>query len=440
MAIEGGKGMTGGARTTVPRLPTPTREAVDLAGGGQNRVVPDLIIFANAAGMGSTDPQMSGGDRIWIELSKRWAASGARVTLSCGRSGALMFSRYSSEKSGVCVDESGPSSHDGQSLWRTILYEVATVISGTIAIPRLSRNATTVYIASSDFIPDFLPALLSRFKGGDRTRLVATLWITAPNPFGPDTPYRGRRKLENLAIFVNQMVVRPLLERFSEMIWVTNDRDRQDLLDRTGLPAGRILSVMGGVDRNIHCPAPNPLAPVYDGVFVGRLHPQKGVLELIEIWKRVVRLRPKARLAIVGDGPLRREVTDRIRELGLSSSIMMLGFLDGSAKVTVLQSSKIFLHPVLRDSGGMASVEGMSCGLPVVCFDLPALESYLPRGAVKVPPYNLDLFAKKVVELAEDDVFRLRLADEAVQYATSWDWSKRATDCLNAIKDLISGP
>jgi len=62
----------------------------------------------------------------------------------------------------------------------------------------------------------------------------------------------------------------------------------------------------------------------YDGVFIGRFHVQKGVLELIDVWELVVKNKPFAKLVMIGDGDLFPEVKDKIDKKELSSNIILL--------------------------------------------------------------------------------------------------------------------
>ena len=64
----------------------------------------------------------------------------------------------------------------------------------------------------------------------------------------------------------------------------------------------------------------------YDACFVGRFHQQKGVLVLIDIWKEVVKLKPDAKLAMIGNGPLEEEVKNRAKEYGIGNNIDLFGF------------------------------------------------------------------------------------------------------------------
>jgi glycosyltransferase involved in cell wall biosynthesis len=180
-----------------------------------------------------------------------------------------------------------------------------------------------------------------------------------------------------------------------------------------------------------------PGSPVkkYEAVFIGRLHPQKGVLELIEIWKLVCRRSPSARLAIIGNGELEDEVRALINRNGLSRNITMLGFMDGHEKIRVFKESRIVLHPATYDSGGMASAEAMACGLPGICFDLPALMTYYARGMIKIPRNDLQRFAEEITILLNDPGRYAMLSKEAVEQSKSWDWDLNASKVLEEIRE-----
>ena len=173
----------------------------------------------------------------------------------------------------------------------------------------------------------------------------------------------------------------------------------------------------------------------YEAVFQGRFHPQKGVVELVEIWKRVVEKRPGAKLAMIGNGPLMTEVKSLISKYGLGKNVKLLGYLfDGPEKFGVFAESKLVVHPAYYDSGGMAAAEAMAFGIPAVGFNLKSFESYYPHGMLKVKIGDKRAFADKILYLLENYEFRERLgrkAGETIQ--NDWSWDKRAQYLLEKI-------
>jgi len=165
----------------------------------------------------------------------------------------------------------------------------------------------------------------------------------------------------------------------------------------------------------------------YDACFFGRLHHQKNVLGLLEMWRLVCRRRPNALLAIVGDGHQEREVREKIKTLGLEKHVEMLGFMDGADRFEVFKQTKIMVHPSIHDSGAIATAEAMAWQLPGVCFDLPAYETYFPQGMVKTPCFDTQRFVDNVLRLLTDAEFYNQNALAARGLIVNvWDWKKRA--------------
>ena len=84
----------------------------------------------------------------------------------------------------------------------------------------------------------------------------------------------------------------------------------------------------------------------------------------------------------------------------------------------------------------MAPVEAMSCGLPLVTFDVPTLRSLDPKGMIKIPCYDLELFAEGIVRLLNDEELYRQTQENAVAWARKWDWGERAEEILSIIREL----
>jgi glycosyltransferase involved in cell wall biosynthesis len=180
------------------------------------------------------------------------------------------------------------------------------------------------------------------------------------------------------------------------MVWITSEPDKWKFVGKR-LSMSKVVVVRGGVDTKISASIPEPVEKQFDAVFIGRFHPQKGVLELIDIWKYVCEQKKDAKLAMIGVGNLEEAVAKKIKDYSLSYNVILFGFKDGIEKVKIFKDSKVVVHPAIYDSGGMAACEAMACGLPGVSFDLPALKTYYPKGMIKTPCYDLRAFAENIL-------------------------------------------
>ena len=214
------------------------------------------------------------------------------------------------------------------------------------------------------------------------------------------------------------------INHFADIVYITSDPDKKLF------PRKKTIVIRGGVDTSIsqkYFQNSKNTTKIYEAVFLGRLHPQKGVIELIDVWNNVVSVKPNAKLAIIGDGNLEPLIKQKINKLGLNKNITLFGFQDGDKKYQIFQQSKTVVHPAIYDSGGMAAAEAMSFGLPGVSFDLEALKTYYPKGMIKTQCFNLELFANNILQLLDNKKLYLQYSKEAKELIEQhWSWQTQA--------------
>ncbi|MCC6493819.1 MAG: glycosyltransferase [Pirellulales bacterium] len=125
-------------------------------------------------------------------------------------------------------------------------------------------------------------------------------------------------------------------------------------------------------------------------VFLGRLHPKKGLKELINAWAPLAAEGQREwRLVIAGwdDGGHEEGLRKRAAELGVDGSIAFAGPVFGDAKEELLAGASAFVLPSYSEGLPMAVLEAWSYGLPVVMTDACNLpEGFASEAALRVAP------------------------------------------------------
>jgi N-acetyl-alpha-D-glucosaminyl L-malate synthase BshA len=98
-------------------------------------------------------------------------------------------------------------------------------------------------------------------------------------------------------------------------------------------------------------------------IHVSNFRPVKRVLDVVHIFAGVRKAMP-ATLVLVGDGPDRDAAEHEVDRLGLKRDVRFLGKVDNVAEV--LRGGDLFLLPSATESFGLAALEAMACGVPVV--------------------------------------------------------------------------
>ncbi len=413
-----------------------------------NNIKLTINIIANRITEEST---LSGGERIFIEFARRWAQRGHQINIFTSREGGIVCSRYNLDKGeNIHLTRwSGrkDNKHEFSLLFSVLVYVYRTVEGSFKAIKSSEKtnDSKSIIFSSSPFWPDLVPSLLMK-KRTKKARLIVGFYLFAPNPFrgGYRTWYENRFQFSSfkdwsraLALWINHIPAYWLVKKRADLVFVTNEMDRHRFITRK-LVSDRVIAVQGGVDIKTPMLVREPKNKEYDAVFIGRFHPQKGVLELIDIWGYICEMRKNARLAMIGNGPLEKDVEQRIEDLGLGRNISLCGFKDGVEKIRIFKSSRVVLHPAVYDSGGMAACEAMVCGLPGVSFDLPALKTYYPQGMIKTPVGDLKKFAENIINLLENKGLYEKTRKDAIDWAQDWDWDKRADKILDKILEIFA--
>ncbi len=141
-------------------------------------------------------------------------------------------------------------------------------------------------------------------------------------------------------------------------------------------------------------------------VTVGRLVARKAVDQLIAMLPALAR--DNARLLIVGDGPLETELRTAAAEHGVAERVVFLGHVEDDDKFRILRMCDLFVSTSQHEGFGLAFLEAMACGLPVVCYDHGGQTDFLEHG---VTGYLLPLNDRVGLEAR----CRALIADRAVR-------------------------
>jgi len=199
--------------------------------------------------------------------------------------------------------------------------------------------------------------------------------------------------------------------------------------------------VPNGVDTSEFRPGLRPPASMRGDaptiLFVGRFDPRNALHILIEAFARVQVRVPRARLIVVGDGPLRWYYRRLARGL---PGVTFVGALTHE-RAAYFATADVYACPTTRASFGITLLESMAAGTPVVCSDLPGFRHVVTEGreALLTQPNNVRHLADTLLCILSDDVMRARMARCGVERARDFCWRRVTTQVLAAYRDAQSG-
>jgi glycosyltransferase involved in cell wall biosynthesis len=145
---------------------------------------------------------------------------------------------------------------------------------------------------------------------------------------------------------------------------------------------------------------------------VGRFSEEKGHRYLLEAMAELRPRLPGARLVLVGYGALEGDLRSRAAGLALDGLVTFAGERDSAG---LLGSFDVFVQPSLYESQGLAILEAMAAGVPVVASNVGGVRDAVRDGhsGLLVPPSDPRALAAAILRLAGDRELALRLAAQA---------------------------
>lgn len=146
--------------------------------------------------------------------------------------------------------------------------------------------------------------------------------------------------------------------------------------------------------------------------YVGRLVPQKGLLVLLEA---VARLSSDVRLMVVGNGPLKHELLEKARTLGVGGRLELHEGVAHHEVPRYLQQMSVLALPSLttpiwKEQFGHVLIEAMACGVPVIGSDSGAIPEVITDAGLVVPEGDVDALADTIQRLISAPALRVDLA------------------------------
>lgn len=183
---------------------------------------------------------------------------------------------------------------------------------------------------------------------------------------------------------------------------------------------------------------------VVNGVYIGRNTKDKGIFDLINVWKKTIEHK-KLKLFIAGsvDIQTKKAMEELIMKEGLSGNVKVKGLIEEKEKWELLLKSKYFLHlayfeplvPVIN------ILEALSCGLPIIMYETKAIDDYLNLRRISaifiVENQNLDKVVETVLYLENMSLEEMeKISSEARNFAKRFSWEEIAEKELKIIKNL----
>lgn len=139
----------------------------------------------------------------------------------------------------------------------------------------------------------------------------------------------------------------------------------------------------------------------------------------------------KVHYAIAGEGDKRDELLELANELGVSKQVHLLGYRKDIPELNY--SADVFCFPSLREGLGLAAIEAMACGLPIITSNIHGINDYSIDGVTgyKCDSADVNGFMQAIDKLINDPLARAQMRKRNIEAAKKYD----VLQIINQIKN-----
>lgn len=222
----------------------------------------------------------------------------------------------------------------------------------------------------------------------------------------------------------------------------------KDYLIKHNIPRKNIQVITTGVPIERYSPniksALKRFVPDNEKVilFVGRLTENKGVVNLLKAFQKVKACQDNVRLVIVGKGEMEFELKKLAKQLGVEKNTVFIRYVPQKDMPAIYAGAEVFVLPTLyKEPFGIAALEALSSGVPVVASNLGGLSLIVKNGDVGylTKPGDIEEISSIIIQLLENEQLRRNLARRAREWAIlEFSWENKAKEVLRTYEKALA--
>lgn len=377
---------------------------------------------------------VSGGEIHTCNLTASALAAGYRVHFLAGHALKDELQRRGLPVSVSVTDKQVMAPRDFGTLGGqlSLLVDYSRRLRGTL--PKLAQiQPDDVVYSATDFWWDILPVLRSR-------AVRKILYLGMDCPTFAEIAFKTRPdvksiRLPSLHYWLTQHMALRLFRHCRRKRLIYTHYNQKPRLLRMGYREEDLVFVSNGVDLKQPAAVPEQ-KKIYDAAWVGRVHKQKGIEDLIATLGFLSNQIENFRAIMVGD--LQKMLAPPIAAAGLAERVQFSGYVSEAEKFRLLKSSRVFLMPSRYESWGIVIGEALATGLPVVAYDIEAYRPVFGELLRYVPAFDLEEFKRAAAEQIHRARTGEKILDQAklARFIHENSWEAVGRRFLGAVQSL----
>ncbi|MBN1618181.1 glycosyltransferase family 4 protein [Candidatus Dojkabacteria bacterium] len=312
----------------------------------------------------------------------------------------------------------------------SLAYLYRSIVSPTkIPLKEIQKNDQATLLATSHYLTDTLPIFIkSIFSSSKVTKSVYVYHLVLDSPRKASISTFLSNIQERISLF--------LIKKSFDRIIVINDFVMKKLL-KFGFDRKKIKKINSLAKlRNVK--VVDYKRKKYDLCYLGRFAQNKGVYDFIEVFKKIQKNNPKITGIMIGDGTEFQNINEITKREKLD--IKLPGFVDDDNKFRYLSESKFFVFPSIEEGWGIAIIESLSSGTPVIAYDLDIYKEIFGNNIFTTELKNVKALTQKTDNLlkkySENFNEYEKKQKEIMKFSRDFDLNKTADEEFSFLTNL----
>ncbi|MCR6098607.1 glycosyltransferase family 4 protein [Salipaludibacillus agaradhaerens] len=171
---------------------------------------------------------------------------------------------------------------------------------------------------------------------------------------------------------------------------------------------------------------------------VGRLSQEKNVETILQAMPAILNEHPAAKLVIVGDGPMKKQLTDLAHTLQIESSIVITGAVPWQEVNNYYQLGDLFISASTSETQGLTLSEAIASKTPVVAKADPSLDALVTDGESGFVYQTNEGLADAVIHALSDEVYLKRMAVTAFERSQCLSVANFGNNILDVYREVVT--